>query len=33
MGLDSPLWGHIGNEGEHIDAGVGVEGDLDVEDE
>jgi len=33
--LDAPLWEHDANEGEFVDAGegVGIEGDLDVEDE
>lgn len=35
MDLDAPLWEHDGNEDEYIDAGegVGIEGDLDVEDD
>ncbi len=33
--LDAPLWEHDANEDEYIDAGegVGIEGNLDVEDE
>jgi hypothetical protein len=35
MDLDAPLWEHDANEFEYMDAGegVGIEGDLDVEDE
>jgi hypothetical protein len=35
MDLDAPLWEHDGNEIEYMDAGegVGIEGDLDVDDE
>ena len=35
MDLDAPLWEHDGNEDEYMDAGegVGIEGDLDVDDD
>jgi len=35
MDLDAPLWEHDANEDEYIDTGegVGIEGDVDVEDD